>query len=394
MKFIRFISLCIAIALSLIVPAGTALAELSRLPLMPAPPQLAASSYLLLDANSGKIIVEFNANQPVPPASLTKIMTSYIVESELGKGSVTPDDEVPISVKAWKMGGSRMFVREGTTVNLMDLLRGVIIQSGNDATVALAEYIAGDEAAFADMMNNQAAALGMKHSYFKNATGWPDEGHVSTARDMAILARALISDFPQHYSIYAEKEFSYNNITQSNRNGLLWRDQNVDGIKTGHTEEAGYCLVASAKRDDMRLISVVMGAKSSRGREQETQKLLAYGFRYYETHSLYESGEEISAARVWGGKGKTFSLVLNDPLTITIPRGRRDDIQASVEIDREIIAPVQKGQVYGSLILKLDDNLLERRDLVAAGSIEQAGIIRRLWDQLVLFIRGILGLAS
>jgi len=369
-------------------------AELSRLPLMPAPPQLTASSYLLIDARSGKVIVENNADQPLPPASLTKIMSGYIVSSELEKGSVKPDDSVPVSVKAWKMGGSRMFIREGTEVNLMDLLRGVIIQSGNDATVALAEYIAGDEAAFADMMNQQAQQLGMTHSHFKNATGWPAEGHVSTARDMSILARALIERFPEHYALYSEKEFAFNNITQSNRNGLLWRDQNVDGIKTGHTEEAGYCLVASANRNNMRLISVVMGTKSSRSREQETQKLLAYGFRYYETHALYASGEEISGARVWAGKDKTFSLVLNEPLTVTIPRGRKDDLQASVEVDREILAPVQAGDIYGSLILKLDETLLERRDLVAASSVEQAGLFSRLWDQLVLFVRGILGLAS
>lgn len=378
----------------LVVHAGSASAQLSGAPLMPAPPQLTATSYLLVDAHSGKVIVEKNADQPLPPASLTKIMSGYLVSSELAKGSIKENDSVPVSVKAWKMGGSRMFIREGTEVPLIDLLRGVIIQSGNDATVALAEYIAGDESAFADMMNQKAQQLGMTHTYFKNSTGWPAEGHVSTARDMSVLAKALIRNFPEHYELYSEKEFTYNDIPQSNRNGLLWRDQNVDGIKTGHTEEAGYCLVASAKRNDMRLISVVMGTKSTRAREQETQKLLAYGFRYYETHSLYNSDEEISAARVWAGEDKTFSLVLNEPMIVTIPRGRRDDLQASVEIDREILAPVNAGDVYGSLILKLDDNLLERRDLVAAVSVEQAGLFTRLWDQLVLFVRGILGLAS
>lgn len=377
-----------------VILAAPVSAQLSAAPLMPAPPQLTASSYLLVDAHSGKVIVEKNADQPLPPASLTKIMSGYLVSSELAKGSIKEDDSVPVSVKAWKMGGSRMFIREGTEVPLIDLLRGVIIQSGNDATVALAEYIAGDEAAFADMMNQTAQQLGMTHSYFKNSTGWPAEGHVSTARDMSLLAKALIRNFPEHYELYSEKEFTYNNIPQSNRNGLLWRDQDVDGIKTGHTEEAGYCLVASAKRNDMRLISVVMGTNSTRAREQETQKLLAYGFRYYETHSLYTSDEEISAARVWAGEEETFSLVLNEPMIVTIPRGRRDDLQASVEIDREITAPVNAGDVYGSLILKLDDNLLERRDLVAAVSVEQAGLFARLWDQLVLFVRGILGLAS
>ncbi|MGB5325608.1 MAG: D-alanyl-D-alanine carboxypeptidase family protein, partial [Pseudomonadales bacterium] len=318
-----------------------------QVPLLPAPPQLAASSYLLLDANTGTVIVEQNADQQLPPASLTKIMTGYLVFSELAKDRISEDDLVPISVKAWQMGGSRMFVREGTHVPLEALLRGVIVQSGNDASVALSEYIAGDETAFVTLMNQQAKLLGMNYSNFQNATGWPEEGHLTTARDMAILARALIHNFPEQYKIYAEKEYSYNGITQSNRNGLLWRDQNVDGIKTGHTEEAGYCLVASAERDGMRLISVVMGAKSTRGREQETQKLLAYGFRYYTTSTLYRAGEEISRSKVWAGKAGEFSLALEQDLSVTIPRGQRDSLQAKIEIDKEIIAPVEQGRVYG-----------------------------------------------
>ncbi|MBT8139953.1 MAG: D-alanyl-D-alanine carboxypeptidase [Gammaproteobacteria bacterium] len=368
--------------------------SVARLALLPAPPQLAASSYLLLDAHTGKVIVEQGADQQLPPASLTKIMTAYIVSSELEKGSITHDDMVPISVKAWKMGGSRMFVREGTQVRLEDLLRGVIVQSGNDASVALAEYIAGDEQAFAMLMNQQAALLGMRYSNFLNATGWPAEGHLTTARDMAALARALVRNFPAHYKIYAEKEFSYNGITQANRNGLLWRDQSVDGIKTGHTEEAGFCLVASAKRDDMRLVSVVMGAKSARAREQETQKLLAYGFRYYQTHTLYTAGEEISSSKVWAGKAKTFPLVLSEDLSVTIPRGQRDALQAKIAVDKEVVAPVEEGTVYGQLNLVLGGELIAQRDLVAGAGVEQAGFFARLWDQIILFVRGILGLSD
>lgn len=368
--------------------------SISRLALLPAPPQLAASSYLLLDATTGKVIVEQGADQQLPPASLTKIMTGYLVSSELAKGSITMDDMVPVSVSAWKMGGSRMFIREGTQVRLEDLLRGVIVQSGNDASVALAEFIAGDETAFAMLMNQQAKLLGMNYSNFENATGWPAEGHVTTARDMAILARALVREFPEHYKIYAEKEFTYNGITQPNRNGLLWRDQNVDGIKTGHTEEAGYCLVASAERDGMRLISVVMGAKSSRGREQETQKLLAYGFRYYETHRLYEAGEQVSGGKVWAGEMDSFPLVLQQDLTVTIPRGQRDALQADLAVDREIIAPVQQGKVYGRLNLKLGGEIIASRELVAGDDVAPAGFFARLWDQIILFVRGILGLSS
>ncbi|MBT8151830.1 MAG: D-alanyl-D-alanine carboxypeptidase [Gammaproteobacteria bacterium] len=368
--------------------------SVARLALLPAPPQLAASSYLLLDAHTGKVIVEQGADQQLPPASLTKIMTAYIVSSELEKGSITHDDMVPISVKAWKMGGSRMFVREGTQVRLEDLLRGVIVQSGNDASVALAEYIAGDEQAFAMLMNQQAALLGMRYSNFLNATGWPAEGHLTTARDLAALARALVRNFPAHYKIYAEKEFSYNGITQANRNGLLWRDQSVDGIKTGHTEEAGFCLVASAKRDDMRLVSVVMGAKSARAREQETQKLLAYGFRYYQTHTLYTAGEEISSSKVWAGKAKTFPLVLSEDLSVTIPRGQRDALQAKIAVDKEVVAPVEEGTVYGQLNLVLGGELIAQRDLVAGAGVEQAGFFARLWDQIILFVRGILGLSD
>lgn len=245
--------------------------------LIPRAPDVDARGYLLMDAKSGQVIVEHNAEQELPPASLTKMMTAYLVEKEIAAGNITEQEMVPISVKAWRMGGSRMFIQEGTRVSVQDLLKGVVIQSGNDASVALAEYVAGSEEAFADLMNNQARELGMDDTHFMNATGWPAENHYTTAHDLAILARAIIRDFPEHYDLYAQKEFTYNGITQHNRNLLLWRDDSVDGLKTGHTEEAGYCLVSSAKQDGMRLIAVVMGTDSEAARARESQKLLSYG---------------------------------------------------------------------------------------------------------------------
>ena len=266
--------------------------------IIPAPPQLATEGHILLDAATGTVLVEQNSEVRLPPASLTKIMTSYIIASEIEQGRIALDDEVPISVKAWKTGGSRMFVREGTDVKVSDLIRGIVVQSGNDASVAMAEFIAGDEIAFADIMNQMAARLGMENSEFRNATGLPDESHYTTARDLSVLATALIQDFPEHYKIYQEKYFSYNDIRQANRNSLLFRDDSVDGVKTGHTQAAGYCLVASAEKGDMRLISVVMGATSERARAVESQKLLNYGFRYYESIKLYEPLESLRQVRV------------------------------------------------------------------------------------------------
>ena len=374
------------------IVSGTFAQAQSSATLIPSPPQLAASSYLLIDVNSGKIIIESNADEQLPPASLTKMMTSYIVSSEIIKGNISSDDAVPISVKAWRMGGSKMFIREGTTVPVSELLKGVIIQSGNDASVALAEFVAGDEAAFAEVMNQQASLLGMQQTHFVNATGWPAKGHLTTARDLSILAKSLIQHFPDHYALYSEKEFTYNKITQPNRNGLLWRDTSVDGLKTGWTEEAGYCLVASAKRDDMRLVSVVMGAKSGRGREQETQKLLSYGFRYYETHQLYSTEQVINSPRLWAGASDTLDLVLAESVVLTVPRGQRDNLQATIEVDKNITAPISAGQSYGVLNISLNGEVLEQLELLAANNIETAPLFSRLWDHLILFIRGVFGL--
>lgn len=358
--------------------------------LIPAPPQLAASAWILLDANTGKVLVEHNSDEQLPPASLTKMMTSYIVASELQSGKVSEQDQVPISVTAWKMGGSKMFVREGTSVPLIDLLRGVIIQSGNDASVALAEYLAGSEGAFADVMNQQAELLGMSSTTYHNATGWPSEGHQTTARDLSLLARALIQHHPKQYGIYSEKYFEYNGINQPNRNRLLWRDSSVDGLKTGHTEAAGYCLVASAVRKGMRLVSVVMGTKSEEARAQESQKLLAYGFRYYETGKVYSAGDVIQEnTPVWYGVDDKVNLVVSEDVYVTIPRGAKDDLDAKILVDDIIEAPLLDKQELGRLSVSYEGEPVLDLPLVADHAIEEAGIFARLWDAISLFFRGL-----
>ena len=353
--------------------------------IIPAPPQLATEGHILLDAVTGAVLVEQNAEMRLPPASLTKIMTSYVIASEIAAGRILPQDTVPISVKAWKTEGSRMFIREGTEVSVEDLIRGIVIQSGNDASVAMAEYIAGDEAAFADVMNQIAQQLGMTRSQFKNATGLPDEGHYTTAKDMSILAQALIRDYPGHYEIYREKYFSYNDIRQPNRNRLLWADDSVDGVKTGHTQAAGYCLVASAERDTMRLISVVMGATSERARATESQKLLNYGFRYYESVQLYEPFDSLQRVKVWGGMHGSLDVGLEATARLTIPRGKRGELDAEITLEPVISAPIDQGQQLGQLIVRLDDTIVLDRPLIALNAVQEAGWVSRATDAVHLF---------
>lgn len=359
--------------------------------IVPPPPRIAASAWILMEASTGKVITQTNADQRLPPASLTKIMTGYAVAKEVEKGSLSLDDKVPVSVKAWQTGGSRMFIREGTEVPLRDLLRGVVIQSGNDASVAVAEFVSGSEAAFADLMNIHADALGMKDSQFRNATGLPDEEHYSSAADLARLSRALVTELPEHYRVYAEKEFTYNGIRQENRNKLLQRDRTVDGIKTGHTDAAGYCLVASAVRNDMRLISVVMGADSPAARERETQKLLSYGFRYFETREIYAEGAPVTTTRVWGGAADALTLTVGEPIVETIPRGSYETLQAEMEVDSVIAAPVAAGQQLGTLRVSLGDEQLVERPLIAAQAVGPGGFFKRMWHWLQLLFMSWLG---
>nr|WP_232348900.1 D-alanyl-D-alanine carboxypeptidase family protein [Neptunomonas qingdaonensis] len=358
--------------------------------LMPSAPQVSATSYLVMDADTGKVVLSDKADERFAPASLTKMMTSYIVEYELDKGNIGKDDLVLVSEKAWRTPGSRMFIKEGTQVKLDDLLKGIIIQSGNDASVAVAEHIAGSESAFADLMNQHAKLLGMDNTHFANATGLPAEGHFSTAMDLAILAKAIIQKFPEHYGIYSEKYYTYNQIRQPNRNKLLWRDHTVDGIKTGHTEEAGYCLVASAKRDGMRLISVVMGTNSEESRAQESQKILAYAFRYFRTHKLYGADELLNTAKVWGGLEDQVHLGLNEALAVTIPRGQADQLEATMDVDKVIKAPVIKGQEYGAVRVTLNGEDVVRVPLVAMENVSEGGILKKIWHTIMLFFMSLI----
>ena len=349
-------------------------------PIIPPPPSIAASSYLLMDADTRKVLVEHNVNEPLPPASLTKIMTSYLAAVELEAGRISLTDQVPISVKAWQTPGSRMFVREGTSVALEDLLRGIIIQSGNDASVALAEHIAGSESAFADMMNQQAAVLGMVNTQFANATGLPADGHVTSAWDLSLLTLALIENYPASYAMYSERSFTYNDIEQANRNRLLWRDRTVDGVKTGHTEAAGYCLVASALRGDMRLVSVVMGTASEEARMRESQKLLSYGFRYFETQQLYEAGVPLKTTELYYGAADALELGVADPVRVTIPRGHFKDLEAELIVASAIKAPVAAGDEFGELRLRLADDTVYRAPLVALTSVDEGGVFTQIAD--------------
>jgi D-alanyl-D-alanine carboxypeptidase (penicillin-binding protein 5/6) len=312
-------------------------------------------------------------------------MTAYITEYELAKGNISFNDQVTISEKAWRMEGSRMFVREGTQVRLEDLMRGIIIQSGNDASVAVAEHIAGGEAAFADLMNQHAKLLGMNNSHFVNSTGFPADGHYSSAYDIALLSRATIVHFPENYKMYSEKYFTYNDIRQPNRNKLLWRDKTVDGLKTGHTDAAGYCLAASAVRNGTRLIAVVMGTNSDEARASETQKLLNYGFRYYETRKLYSAGQVLSDARVWGGEADTVKVGFADDVLVTMPRQNADSIPASLELAPEIEAPIAAGDVLGKIIVGTADNVLLEREVVALEPVAEGGFFKRLFDKVKLF---------
>jgi len=354
----------------------------------PTAPTIAAKSYILQDFASGRVIAELNSDQRLPPASITKLMTAYVVSHELANGNINLADEVLISEKAWRMVGSRSFIEVNTKVPVEVLLRGMIIQSGNDAAVALAEHIAGSEETFAQMMNQYAQQLGMFNTNYQNATGLPSAEHYTTAKDIAILSTAIIRDFPEEYKWYAEKEFTYNNITQHNRNKLLWRDTTVDGLKTGHTEEAGYCLAASAKRSGMRLVSVVLGTRSENARAQETQKLFNYGFRFFESHELYKAQDKIADVKVWKGAEKLVNLGLEQSLAVTVPRGRYKELVATTNIQQPVIAPIELGSTLGQVEIRLGDELIATQTLIALNGVEQGSWWRRLIDSLMMLIWG------
>lgn len=350
----------------------------------PAPPSIDAKAFILQDFQSGKVLAEGNADEKLAPASLTKIMTVYVVFKELANGHLHLDDLATISKKAWGTSGSRMFVEVNAQVKVEDLLKGVIIQSGNDASVALAEHIAGDESTFADLMNQHAARLGMKNTHFKNADGLPLEGHYTSARDLAILTTALIKEFPQYYPWFSQKEFTYNNIVQHNRNLLLSRDSTVDGVKTGFTDDAGYCLVASAVRNGMRLISVVMGTKSASARAVENQNLLNYGFRFFESPRLYEGKTALSDAKIWKGDAKTVPLGLVESLYATVPRGSANDLKSTIHVNDPIVAPVKEGDKYGTVEVTYKDKMIDQKDLIALKAVGEGNIFRRLLDGVLM----------
>jgi len=349
----------------------------------PAPPKVEASGYLLMDYHSGAVLAENNGEKRLEPASLTKIMTAYVVFKELEEGNISLQDQVLVSKKAWKTPGSRMFIEVGKKVSVDDLIHGMIIVSGNDACVALAEHIAGSEESFVALMNKYAIELGMENTHFVNATGLPDPDHYTTPEDILKVTRALIREFPQYYPIYSQREFTYNKITQKNRNRLLWRDPSVDGVKTGHTKSAGYCLVASAKREGMRLLSVVMGTKSEEARAEESQKLLNYGFRFYQTHRLFGAGESLKEVRIWKGDREQLRLGLNETLHVTIPRGEYEKLKLRTRIRPQITAPVKQGEELGRLLVELDGEVLADVPLVALDDVAEGGLVHNLVDSVL-----------
>ena len=351
---------------------------------MPPPPALGAKSYVLMDAVSGSILVDHQGSLRLPPASLTKLMTSHVAALALQQGRIKETDLVTISEKAWRMGGSKMFVKVGDKVAVKDLLRGIIVQSGNDASVALAEHIAGGEDTFAAMMNQEAKRLGLTDTHFMNATGWPAPNHYSSARDMAKLARAIVIEDPQHYALYAEKEFVWNGIKQPNRNLLLWRDPTVDGLKTGHTEEAGYCLVASAQRNGQRLIAAVFGTPSEAARATETATLLGYGFNFFESKTFHKKGALLANAPVWKGETRTVKVGLTNNLTIIVPRGSAATLTTQLTLKPQLIAPVKVGEVVGKIEIRQGDKVLQKADLVALQGVAEGGFFRRMWDSVRL----------
>ncbi|AWL11445.1 Serine-type D-Ala-D-Ala carboxypeptidase [Saliniradius amylolyticus] len=355
---------------------------------IPDPPQVAAEGFVLADHNTGKVIAERNGDMRLAPASLTKMMTAYVIGQELKSGAIALDDKVTISENAWAKNfpeSSKMFIEVGKEIPVRQLIRGIIVSSGNDACVAMAEHIAGSEDAFASMMNNYAEKLGMTGSHFVNSHGLDHPEHYTTPRDMQVLSQALIRDVPQIYQIYSEKEFTFNNIKQYNRNSLLWdRSLNVDGIKTGHTSEAGYSLVTSATQGDMRLISVVMGTESEQARKEENRKLLKYGFRFYETLVPYKAGESFVAHPIYMGDKDTVELGILEDTPITIPRGASDELEANFELSKKLKAPLAKGEQVGTLYLQLDGEDVAQYPLVTLQEVQEGGVFKRLMDYIKL----------
>ena len=354
--------------------------------MVPKAPKLNLDSYILLEATTNTVIAEFNADNQISPASMTKVMTGYVIADQIASGAISLDDKVLISEKAWKTGGSKMFIEAGKRIEVRDLLSGIVIQSGNDATVAMAEYVAGSEEGFVDFMNAYASELGLSNTLFQNAVGWTDPDHFSSAKDLANITKALINNFPDHYATYKEKEFTFSGIRQLNRNKLLWRDDTVDGVKTGHTESAGYCLISSAKRNDMRLIAVVAGSPSENERLTASQRLLEYGFRFFATQKLISKATEVTSAKVWGGKMDKVSLGAKDDILLTLPRSDFKNLKANYNFNNNIQAPISAGDEIGNIEFISNDQLVLSAPLIAIESVEAKGFFGRIWARIVFWI--------
>ena len=360
---------------------------------VPNAPELDLKSYILIEPNTNTVIAEFNSSDLIEPASMTKVMTGYVVSDQIKNELISLNDQVLISEKAWKMEGSKMFIEVGKKVSILDLLKGIIIQSGNDASVAIAEYVGGTEDGFVDLMNSYAGALGMNDTNYINSTGLPAEGHFTSARDLATLTAKFINNFPDEYALYKEKQFTFNNIKQLNRNKLLWRDESSDGVKTGHTSTAGYCLIGSAERGNMRLITVVAGSDSDNDRFLSTQRLLEYGFRFYATQKYFDPNKEYVSAKVWGGRSEQIQLGVSDEISITLPRTSFKDIKVDYEYKSNVQAPIIKGQVMGSLKITSDGEVVKTADLIALENVEAKGFFGRLWSSFVLWVMSLFGIS-
>ena len=360
--------------------------DLAAQSMVPQAPKLDLSSYILLEASTNTVLAEFNSDNQIAPASMTKVMSGYVIADQIASGAISLDDEVLISEKAWKTGGSKMFIEAGKRISVKDLLSGIIIQSGNDATIAMAEYVAGSEEGFVDFMNAYAAELGLSNSLFQNSTGFSDPNHFTSAKDLANLTKALINKFPDHYATYREKDFTFGGIRQLNRNKLLWRDDSVDGVKTGHTDSAGFCLVSSAKRNDMRLIAVVAGSPSENDRLTASQRLLEYGFRFFATQKLVTKNTKVTSAKVWGGQTSEVSLGSQEDLYLTLPRSEFNNIKANYKFKNNIQAPIEIGQIIGSIEFTSNDRVVLSAPLVAIESVESKGFFGRLIAKLIYWI--------
>ncbi len=360
--------------------------DLSAQSLVPKAPKLNLSSYILIEASTNTVIAEFNSDNQIAPASMTKVMSGYVIADQIANGSISLDDKVLISEKAWKTGGSKMFIEAGKRVSVEDLLSGIVIQSGNDATIAMAEYVAGSEEGFVDFMNAYASELGLTNSLFQNSTGFSDPNHFSSAKDLAKLTQTLINNFPDHYATYKDKEFTFSGIRQLNRNKLLWRDDSVDGVKTGHTDSAGFCLISSAQRNDMRLIAVVAGSESENERLTASQRLLEYGFRFYATQKLVSQEIKVTTAKVWGGKTNEVALGSTKDIYLTLPRSEFKNIKANYQFNNNLQAPIEVGQMIGSIEFTSNDRVVLSAPLVAIETVEAKGFFGMLWSRLVYWI--------